>query len=59
MAKKEIKLSESEIMMLIAAIRLSGLNRGHELDSPQNKFQKKFGKIMNKLEDAVDLDSDD
>lgn len=59
MPKKELKLSESEIMLLIAAIRLSGLNRGHELDSPQNKFQKKLGKIMSKLEEAMDLDSDD
>lgn len=59
MAKKEIKLSESEIMMLIASIRLSGLNRGHDTDTAQNKFQKKVGKIMSKLEEAMDLDSDD
>lgn len=59
MAKKEVKLSESEIMMLIASIRLSGLNRAHDTDTSQNKFQKRMGKIMTKLEEAVDLDSDD
>jgi len=56
--RHEVELSEKEIMLLIAAIRISGLNHYH--DNPEgarpNRFQRKMNKIMNKLESALSDD---
>lgn len=56
---REVELSEKEILMLIAAIRMSGLNHYHDNptgESRPNKFQRKMNKIMNKLESALSDD---
>jgi len=61
MAKKvEVELSEKEVLVLITAIRMSGLNHYHDRqDEPSakpNKLQRKVAKILDKLEDAMDFD---
>jgi len=61
MAKKvEVELSEKEVLVLITAIRMSGLNHYYDReDEPgvkPNKLQRKVAKILDKLEDAMDFD---
>lgn len=61
MSKKvEVELSEKEVLVLITAIRMSGLNRYHDRDDGAdvnpNRLQRKVAKVLDKLEEAVDFD---
>ena len=58
--KVEVELSEKEVMLIITAIRMSGLNRYHDRDDEMrvkpNKLQRKTAKLLDKLEEAMDFD---